>query len=144
MAIEKGKLQLEKYKVDKFMKAFKDGEHKGKRLTASSIWQCIGLLSRLAPSSTRRTDMALVFNGLAKLVEECGELCQIAAKKMNYPDTDDHPDGKGSMKQRLEEEIADVHAAMVIVIEQYELDDIAIATRASRKERLFHKWIEEN
>lgn len=88
--------------------------------------------------------MPLVFNGLAKLVEECGELTQIAAKKMNYPDTDEHPDGKGSMKRRLEEEIADVLAAAKMVSEQYGLDDDFIVNRWQLKLSMFKKWVEEH
>ena len=82
-------------------------------------------------------------NGLVKLIEECGELSQIAAKKMAYPDVDDHPDGKGSMKLRMEEEIADVIAACGFISEKFNLDSDAILKRATVKHNLFNKWDKE-
>lgn len=48
--------------------------------------------------------------GLAKLIEECGELQQIAGKKLAYYTTDEHPDGQGPLSTRLEDEIADGRA----------------------------------
>ena len=79
-------------------------------------------------------------NGLVKLVEELGELSQIAAKKMAFMDTDNHPDGDGSMKERLEKEIADVFAAGIFVIERFDLDTTAIDARAQKKHDLFEYW----
>lgn len=52
-------------------------------------------------------------NGLAKLLEELGELSQVCAKKLAYYHTDEHPDGAGSLRERMQEEIADVAAAML-------------------------------
>ena len=80
------------------------------------------------------------FGGLTKLIEECGELVQIAAKKQAYFDTDTHPDGKGSMKRRLEEEMADVIAACVFVAEKFGLDDKFLETRMQKKLALFKSW----
>jgi NTP pyrophosphatase (non-canonical NTP hydrolase) len=79
-------------------------------------------------------------DGLTKLIEECGELVQIAAKKQAYFDTDTHPDGKGSMKRRLEEEMADVMAACVFVAEKFGLDDKFLETRMQKKLALFKSW----
>ena len=79
-------------------------------------------------------------DGLAKLIEECGELVQIAeiaAKKQAYFDTDTHPDGKGSMKRRLEEEMADVMAACVFVAEKFGLDGEFLEARTQKKLALF-------
>lgn len=59
--------------------------------------------------------MTMTANGLAKLIEECGELMQVAGKKLAYFHTDEHPDGQGSLKARLGEEIADVMAACDLV-----------------------------
>lgn len=42
--------------------------------------------------------MPMTANGLAKLLEELGELSQVAAKKLAYFHTDEHPDGAGSKK----------------------------------------------
>jgi NTP pyrophosphatase (non-canonical NTP hydrolase) len=73
--------------------------------------------------------MAMSHDGLTKLIEECGELTQIAAKKIAYFDTDEHPDGKGSMKARMEEELADVMAACAFVMVQFNLDQTFIRER---------------
>lgn len=78
--------------------------------------------------------------GLAKLAEECGELIQIAAKKMAYFDVDIHPDGEGSMKERLENELADVMASSIFVVQQFELDSRRIHERAAIKLARFHEW----
>ena len=80
------------------------------------------------------------FGGLTKLIEECGELVQIAAKKQAYFDTDTHPDGKGSMKRRLEEEMADVIAACVLVAENFGLNQDFLEQRALKKLELFRSW----
>ena len=78
--------------------------------------------------------------GLSKLLEELGELSQIAAKKLAYMDIDEHPDGKGSMKLRLEEEIADVLASLEFVCYKFNLNRNFIETRCNIKYDLFLKW----
>lgn len=78
--------------------------------------------------------------GFTKLTEECGELVQIIAKQTAYPDTDIHPDGKGSMKNRIEEEMADVMAAITFVIDKNKLDKNKIFERGQQKLTLFNKW----
>lgn len=87
--------------------------------------------------------MPLAGKGLVKLMEECGELTQIAAKKLTFPDTDEHPDGQGSMHVRMEEEIADVLAAIYHVVAEYGLDTKFIDQRRKRKLELFRKWSTE-
>lgn len=82
-------------------------------------------------------------NGLVKLMEECGELVQIAAKKLAYSGTDAHPDGRGSMRERLQDEIGDVFAACDFVSEVFGLSPTAIAERRARKLRLFRRWHRE-
>lgn len=49
----------------------------------------------------------LTGKGLAKLIEECGELIQVAGKKLAFYTTDVHPDGgpSPSLKRRMEDEI---------------------------------------
>lgn len=84
--------------------------------------------------------MTMSHNGLTKLTEECGELTQIAMKKIAFADTDVHPDGKGSMKLRLEEEIADVRAASQFVIDNFDLDEEFIKERAEQKLSMFAEW----
>ena len=54
-------------------------------------------------------------NGLAKLLEELGELSQVAAKRLAYFHTSTHPDGAGDLNERMEAEMADVAAACAFV-----------------------------
>jgi NTP pyrophosphatase (non-canonical NTP hydrolase) len=84
--------------------------------------------------------MTMSNNGLTKLIEECGELTQIAAKKIAYPDTDAHPDGEGSMKERLEDEVADVMAAIAFVAEKFKLDEGRMFARGDAKRKLYQQW----
>jgi hypothetical protein len=71
---------------------------------------------------------------------QCGELVQVAAKKLAYLDTDSHPDGERSLKIRLEEEIADVIAATSFVEHIFGLDLQAILIRRDAKLNLFFEW----
>ena len=83
--------------------------------------------------------MVMACNGLAKLVEECGELQQIAGKKMTCPNADLHYDGK-SLKDRMEKEMGDVLAAIELVIVTHSLNATNIRGRMANKLRLFEKW----
>ena len=83
--------------------------------------------------------MAMCADGLAKLLEEMGELAQVCAKKLAYFDTDEHPDGS-SLKQRMESEMGDVLAAINFVIFQFKLDGHEIRARSTEKLHLFNKW----
>ena len=84
--------------------------------------------------------MTMTANGLAKLLEECGELSQVAAKKLAYFHTTDHPDGAGSLNNRLQDEIADVIAACLFVANTFKLDVEVISDRRDRKLALFDQW----
>ena len=84
--------------------------------------------------------MTMHCNGLTKLIEECGELSQIASKKQAFMDTDTHPDGKGSMKKRIEEEMGDVFAACILVAENFSLDQDFLEKRVQKKLTLFRSW----
>lgn len=86
-------------------------------------------------------------NGLAKLVEECGEVQQVAGKMLQYPELqgttfETHPDGT-HLKSRLEDEIADVFAACDFVCAKLELNKAKIVDRAKQKQALFMKWDKE-
>lgn len=87
--------------------------------------------------------MAMVVKGIVKLIEELGELQTILAKKLAYLDTDIHPDGKGSMKERIQEEMGDVIAAIKYVKGTLSLDDDWIEKRALTKYELYKKWEKE-
>jgi NTP pyrophosphatase (non-canonical NTP hydrolase) len=78
--------------------------------------------------------------GLAKLIEECGELQQVCGKKLAYFTTNEHPDGGKPLNERLEEEMADVVAAVNLVAKLLDLDQEAITGRVAAKQALFLKW----
>lgn len=84
--------------------------------------------------------MSMSNNGLSKLTEELGELAQVVGKKLARPDTDEHWDGAGSLKLRMEEEMADVTAAMAFVRHKLGLDMAAIRSRAELKYAMFLQW----
>ncbi len=78
--------------------------------------------------------------GLAKLIEECGELVQVAGKRLAYYSTDVHPDGGPALSERLEDEIADVIAACALVVELHGLDVDRIVARTDAKHARFSEW----
>jgi NTP pyrophosphatase (non-canonical NTP hydrolase) len=83
----------------------------------------------------------MVNKGRNKLMEECGELVQILAKKNALPeDCDIHWDQKGSVAGRMEEEIADVIAASIYVIENNKLNQGAIQRRVEKKLATYAEW----
>lgn len=82
-------------------------------------------------------DNAERWRGIGKLTEECGEVLQLLGRAVAFP-TGDHPDGKGSMRERLPLELADLKAA----IEYFErANDLRIDTlRQDEKIAKFEKW----
>lgn len=80
--------------------------------------------------------------GLSKLVEELGECGQVAGKIMGRGGFGQHWDGS-DLKARLEEEIADVQAAMVFFSHANDLDVDAICARIREKSETFGRWHEE-
>lgn len=83
--------------------------------------------------------MAMDKRGLTKLLEELGELAQIAAKKSAYINTDLHPDGK-LMMPRMAEEMGDVLGAIAFVMEEFNMDEDFILERAEKKFNIFTNW----
>lgn len=91
--------------------------------------------------------MTMTSKGLAKLLEEAGELqkelgelSQVAAKKLARMDMDEHFDGAGSLARRLEDEMGDVIAAIQFVASTFELDPARIVARTETKLARFHAW----
>jgi NTP pyrophosphatase (non-canonical NTP hydrolase) len=84
--------------------------------------------------------MPLPFSGLIKLSEECGELVQAAMKRITC-NKETHWDGS-NLNERLADEIADVTAAMDVVINELDLDVDRINDRADRKRKLFEYWLD--
>jgi len=77
--------------------------------------------------------------GVSKLIEEAGEVIQVAGKLLGSRGVEVHWDGS-NLRERLEEEIADLLAACVFVVEENGLDRDAIDGRAERKLALFQGW----
>lgn len=81
--------------------------------------------------------------GISKLVEEAGEVMQVAGKLMGSGGDILHWDGT-NLKERLEEEIADLLAACNFVVSYCKLDIPRIQARQSAKTALFLDWHNEN
>jgi NTP pyrophosphatase (non-canonical NTP hydrolase) len=86
--------------------------------------------------------MPMAHNGLAKLVEESGELSQVAGKLLQYPHGE-HPDGQGPLLHRLELEMGDVLAALRFVAQKHQIDSSRVNFYAASKLELFNKWDKE-
>ena len=84
--------------------------------------------------------MPITNGGISKLVEECGELQQELGKFLTYGMDQPHPDGKGPLRPRIENEIADVMAACLFVTEKHKLDENKINDRMLQKIELFKSW----
>jgi NTP pyrophosphatase (non-canonical NTP hydrolase) len=83
--------------------------------------------------------MTMAAKGVAKLIEECGELQQVLGKKLAWWDTDDpHWDGS-DLEQRMAEEIGDVMAACEFVASMFGIHAEAYERRDA-KVKLFAHW----
>jgi NTP pyrophosphatase (non-canonical NTP hydrolase) len=76
---------------------------------------------------------------LAGLVRATGELSQVAAKKLAYFDTDEHPDGAGSLALRLTQGTNGCLVSVSDVSSRLLLDTLAMRARQERKLALFRK-----
>ena len=74
---------------------------------------------------------------LSELIEESAKLIHYIQKKLSYWETDHHPDGF-SFKEKIEEEAADVLAAMDYVIKYYKLNNERIQARRRKK---YSHWL---
>lgn len=83
--------------------------------------------------------MTMAMNGLAKLAEELGELQQVVGKMIAYG-SGAHPDGGPPLLQRLEDEAADVTAALTFVSQTHGMDLVRVTARAAIKLARFHAW----
>lgn len=83
--------------------------------------------------------MTMTCSGLAKLIEECGELTQVAGKKLACYSDNAHWDGT-DLGERMCEEMGDVLAAIVFVQLKLGLDSEAITNRFATKLALFREW----
>lgn len=79
------------------------------------------------------------WRGIAKIIEESGELNQVLGKLMPFP-SGKHPDGKKNLKLRITDEVADLYAALEYFVVDNKLDQDYISKRKSKKLRKFQKW----
>jgi len=77
--------------------------------------------------------------GLAKLIEECGELQQVAGKLIATGGTARYWDDT-DLHERLLEELADTLAAVRFLVETNGLDSNRIFSRVEEKVRKFEAW----
>lgn len=85
--------------------------------------------------------------GLSKLIEELGENSQVIGKIIAFPDRakngEHHPDGT-ILEDRLEDELADLLAAIQYVVNANALDEFRMNERFNMKLARFEGWhIEE-
>lgn len=79
--------------------------------------------------------------GLSKLIEECGEVQQVAGKVIGAGGETMHYDGS-NLVDRLEEELGDLLAAIDFVIKNNNLSRKMIDERTKRKLEVFRRWSE--
>lgn len=83
--------------------------------------------------------------GLSKLVEECGDVLQIAGKIMGTGGAVQHWDGKGDLDERIALELCDLFAAARAFFQLNGFDGNPVyIQREIQKYRQFLKWHSEN
>lgn len=93
----------------------------------------------IPPSFDEPTKAKEVHLGIHKLTEECGEVLQLLGKLGAFPQGE-HPDGKGDLILRLEDELADLAAAIEYFTFVNKLNDNRIIERGCQKLKLFKEW----
>lgn len=85
--------------------------------------------------------MPMNHTGLAKLIEECGEVIQVAGKILAMPEgLTEHWDGGPPLDTRLGTELGDLYAAIAFVIWRRNLSPSVIGARAQAKLAMFKNW----
>lgn len=80
-----------------------------------------------------------IWPGLSKLIEEAGEVMQVAGKIIGTGGDTDHWDGT-DLLSRLEDEVADLLAAIKFVMDKNALNQRAMRKRSEAKQALFNEW----
>lgn len=81
--------------------------------------------------------------GISKLIEEAGEVQQVCGKLLGTDGAELHFNGT-NLRLRLEEEIADLRAAISFVINKNRLNLDRIDDRVTKKIGLFNSWHDSN
>lgn len=84
-------------------------------------------------------EKAEYWKGIGKIGEECGELLQVVGKAIAFP-VEKHPDGKGNIRSRFIEEIADVYAALDYFCEANNIEFRLTDRRRRYKLNKFREW----
>lgn len=84
-----------------------------------------------------------VWPGLGKVIEECGEVVQVAAKIIVNHGSTEYYDGS-DLRSHLEDEIADLEATLEFLKSENGLDRWRIYNRKQSKLLKFHKWKANN
>lgn len=77
--------------------------------------------------------------GISKLLEEAGEVAQVAGKIIGANGQTIHFDGS-DLRVRLVEELADLSAAIEFVLSENDLNRALFRSRAEKKLTLFRAW----
>jgi NTP pyrophosphatase (non-canonical NTP hydrolase) len=80
-----------------------------------------------------------IWSGLSKLIEECGEVQQLAGKLIATGGVVEHWDGS-NLRERLIEELADLAAAVTYFSQANGLDTEEFHARRRAKIEQFLKW----
>lgn len=83
-----------------------------------------------------------VWPGLSKLIEECGEVLQIAGKLIATGGKEQHYDGS-NLRQRLMEELPDLLAAIDFFCQVNKIPGKMLDMRYNEKLAQFRKWHQE-
>lgn len=79
------------------------------------------------------------WKGIGKLIEECGEVLQVAGKAIAFP-RGPHPDGAGEVYPRFIEELADLQAAIDYFVSVNGISGAKFETRRTNKLHYFYHW----
>jgi len=82
---------------------------------------------------------SILWPGIGKLIEEFGEVVQVVGKLLATGGDSNHWDGT-NLKERLEDELSDLQAAIEFVVARNNLDAPRMRERSDKKLGLFNKW----
>ncbi len=77
--------------------------------------------------------------GLSRLIEESGEVQQVAGKLIGAHGADTHYDDT-DLRDRLTLELGDLYAAFSFVVDSNDLDWAAINQRSEKKRDKYNRW----